>query len=59
MECGKGGWVKNLAKCIGDFEWQDMGGDAIKHCLEEGEQHVDEGVVGETKAGDDERNCGP
>ena len=30
LECGKGVWVKNLAKCIGDFEWQDMGGDVMK-----------------------------
>ena len=50
VECGKGVWVKNLAKCIGEFEWQGMRGDAmksltdaeigdmlyIKHCLEEG-----------------------
>ena len=30
MQCGKGVWVKNLAKCIGDFEWQGMGGDVMK-----------------------------
>ena len=30
VECGKGGWVKNMAKCVGKFEWQGMGGDAIK-----------------------------
>ena len=31
----------------------------MKCCLEEGEEHVDEGVGGETKAGVDEGNCGP
>ena len=30
VECGKGVWVKNLAKCIGDFKWQGMGGDVMK-----------------------------
>ena len=29
VECGKGGWIKNMAKCMGDFEWQSVGGDAI------------------------------
>ena len=29
-ECGKGIWVKNMAKCVGEFEWQSIGGDAIK-----------------------------
>ena len=23
-------WIKNMAKCMRDFEWQDMGVDAIK-----------------------------
>ena len=49
-----------------------IGGDAIKGltdteigdmlssvALEEGEEHVDQGVGGETKAGDDEGNCSP
>ncbi len=30
IECGKGIWVKNMAKCVGEFEWQGVGGDAIK-----------------------------
>ena len=30
VECGKEVWVKNTAKCIGEFEWQGMGGDAMK-----------------------------
>ena len=30
IECGKGIWVKNMAKCVGEFEWQGIGGDAIK-----------------------------
>ena len=29
VECGKGVWIKNMAKCVGDFEWQSVGGDAI------------------------------
>ena len=29
IECGKGK-VKNMAKCVGEFEWQGVGGDAIK-----------------------------
>ena len=30
VECGKGVWVKNMAKCVGVFEWQGIGGDTIK-----------------------------
>ena len=30
IEYGKGIWVKNMAKCVGEFEWQGIGGDAIK-----------------------------
>ena len=55
------GLGKNMAKCVGDFGWQSMGGDAVKSLSnseigdmltsitmqEEGEEHVDEG------------NCGP
>ena len=33
MECDKGGWIKNMAKCMGDFEWQSVGGDAIANQL--------------------------
>ena len=51
IECGKGIWVKNMVKCVDDFE-EGIG-------EEEGEEHVDKGVGGETKAGDDEGNCGP
>ena len=29
VECGKGVWVKNMAKCVGVFEWQGIGGDTI------------------------------
>ena len=29
MECGKGVWIGNMAKCVGDFGWQSVGGDAI------------------------------
>ena len=69
VECSKGVWVKNMAKCVGEFEWQGIGGDAIKsltdaeieyavkRCLKEGEEHVDEGVGGETKTVNDKGNC--
>ena len=30
VECGKGVWVKNMVKCMRDFEWEDMRVDAIK-----------------------------
>ena len=30
IECSKGIWVKNTAKCVGEFEWQGIGADAIK-----------------------------
>ena len=29
--CGKGAWVKNMAKCVGDFGWSGMGVDAMKN----------------------------
>ena len=29
VECGKGVWIGNMAKCVGDFGWQSVGGDAI------------------------------
>ncbi len=29
IECSKGIWVKNMAKCVGEFEWKGVGGDAI------------------------------
>ena len=29
MGCGKGAWVKNMAKCVGDFGWSGMGVDAV------------------------------
>ena len=62
IECGKGIWVKNMANCVGEFEWQGIEVDAIKSLTdteigdmfgEEGEEHVDEGVGGETKVGDE------
>ena len=28
--CGKGAWVKNMAKCFVEFGWQGMEGDAMK-----------------------------
>ena len=24
VKCGNGVWIKNMAKCMRDFEWQDM-----------------------------------
>ena len=30
VKCGKGVWIRNMAKCMGDFEWEDMRVDAIK-----------------------------
>ncbi len=33
IECGKGIWVKNMAKCVGEFKWQGVGGDAIKSLI--------------------------
>ena len=30
MDCNKGIWVKNMAKCVGEFKWQGIGGEAIK-----------------------------
>ena len=29
VECGKGVWIGNMTKCVGDFGWQSVGGDAI------------------------------
>ena len=29
VECGKGVWIGNMVKCVGDFGWQSVGGDAI------------------------------
>ena len=29
--CGKGAWVKNMAKCVGDFGWSGMGVDSVKN----------------------------
>ena len=40
VECGKEVWIKDVAKCMGDFEWQSVGGDAIGE-EEEGEDNVD------------------
>ena len=34
VECGKGVWIKNMAKCVGDFEWQSVGGDASANLSE-------------------------
>ena len=73
MDCGKGVWIRNMAKCVGDYEWQSVGGDAIVNltdsgipamlscavCIEKDEEHADEGSGGETKAEDDERKCKP
>ena len=28
VKCGKGVWIRNMAKCMRGFEWQDMGVDA-------------------------------
>ena len=25
VECSNGVWVKNMAKCVGEFEWQGIG----------------------------------
>ena len=33
VECGKGVWIKNMAKCMGDFEWQSVGGKAIANLM--------------------------
>ena len=30
VECSKGVLVKNMAKCVGELQWQGIGGDAIK-----------------------------
>ena len=30
MECGKGGWVRNMARCTGDFGWSGMEVDAVR-----------------------------
>ena len=29
VECGKGGWVKNIARCTDDFGWSGVGADAV------------------------------
>ena len=29
VKCGKGVWIKNMAKCMRDFEWEDMRVDTI------------------------------
>ena len=29
MGCGKGAWVKNIAKCVGDFGWSGLGVDVV------------------------------
>ena len=34
VECGKGAWVKNMAKCCVEFGWQGMEADAIKDLSE-------------------------
>ena len=30
VECGKGGWVKNMARCTDDFGWSGMEVDAVR-----------------------------
>ena len=30
VECGKGGWVKNMARCTDDFGWSGVGADAVR-----------------------------
>ena len=33
-ECGKGGWVKNMARCTDDFGWSGVGADAVRTLLD-------------------------
>ena len=30
LECGKGGWVKNMARCTDDFGWSGVGVDTVR-----------------------------
>ena len=30
VKCGKGAWITNMAKCVGDFGWSGMGVDAVR-----------------------------
>ena len=34
VECGKGGWVKNMARCTDDFGWSGVGADAERSLSE-------------------------
>ena len=34
VECGKGGWVKNMARCTDDFGWSGVGADAVRSLSE-------------------------
>ena len=43
--CGKGAWVKNMAKCVGDFGWSGMGVDAVKNLSDSEIQEMLESVA--------------
>ena len=43
--CGKGAWVKNMAKCVGDFGWSGMGVDAVKNLSDSEIQELLESVA--------------
>ena len=43
--CGKGAWVKNMAKCVGDFGWSGMGVDVVKNLSDSEIQEMLESVA--------------
>ena len=43
--CGKGAWVKNMAKCVSDFGWSGMGVDAVKNLSDSELQEMLESVA--------------
>ena len=43
--CGKGAWVKNMAKCVSDFGWSGMGVDAVKNLFDSEIQEMLESVA--------------
>ena len=43
--CGKGAWVQNMAKCVGDFGWSGMGADVVKNLSDSEIQEMLESVA--------------
>ena len=56
VQFGSVSWLRSIGRCIGEFGWQDLSGNAIRsvkgrfeeyvveHCMEESKRRVVEGI---------------